>query len=158
MKNTYSVQNQFNRLDEKMVRFMSIHGVDYLRTSLAIVFIWFGWLKVIGASPVNELVANTVYWISPDFFVPFLGYWEILVGIGLLFRFQLRLTLLLFWLQMAGTFIVLVVQPDIAFQAGNPLLLTTEGEFVIKNLILITAGLVIGSTIQDRKNEEVSPG
>ena len=156
MENTNFLRDKFNRLDKKMVRFMSVHGIDYLRISLAIVFIWFGWLKVIGASPVFDLVANSVYWISPDFFVPFLGYWEILVGIGLLFRFQLRLTLLLFWLQMAGTFIVLIVQPDIAFQAGNPLLLTTEGEFVIKNLILITAGLVIGSTIQDKKNETTS--
>jgi hypothetical protein len=60
----------------------------------------------------------------------------------------MRLILLLFWLQMAGTFLVLVLQPDVAFQGGNPLLLTTEGEFVIKNLVLITAGLVVGSTVR----------
>ena len=49
---------------------------------------------------------------------------------------------------MAGTFLVLVVKPEIAFQGGNPLLLTTEGEFVIKNLVLIAAGLVVGGSVQ----------
>jgi hypothetical protein len=42
----------------------------------------------------------------------------------------------------------LVVQPGIAFQDGNPLLLTVEGEFVIKNLVLITAAMVVGSTVR----------
>jgi putative oxidoreductase len=54
----------------------------------------------------------------------------------------------LFVLQMLGTFLVLVVQPDIAFQEANPLLLTTEGEFVIKNLVLLSAGLLIGSRLK----------
>ena len=132
-----------------MVRFMSTHGVRLLRLSLAITFIWFGMLKVTGASPVYDLVAHTVYWVSPEFFVPFLGVWEVVVGLGLLFAVAIRLTLLLFWLQLAGTFLVLILRPDIAFQQGtNPLLLTTEGEFVIKNLVLISAGLVVGGTVR----------
>ena len=132
-----------------MVRFMSAHGVRLLRLSLAVTFIWFGMLKVVGASPVRDLVAHTVYWVSPEFFVPFLGLWEVVVGLGLLFAVAIRLTLLLFWLQLAGTFLVLVLRPDIAFQQGaNPLLLTTEGEFVIKNLVLISAGLVVGGTVR----------
>ena len=132
-----------------MVRFMSAHGVRLLRLSLAITFIWFGMLKVTGASPVYDLVAHTVYWVSPEFFVPFLGVWEVVVGLGLLFAVAIRLTLLLFWLQLTGTFLVLVLRPDIAFQQGtNPLLLTTEGEFVIKNLVLISAGLVVGGTVR----------
>ena len=131
-----------------MVRFMSAHGVRLLRLSLAITFIWFGMLKVVGVSPVRDLVAHTVYWVSPEFFVPFLGVWEVVVGLGLLFAVAIRLTLLFFWLQMIGTFLVLVLRPDIAFQHGNPLLLTTEGEFVIKNLVLISAGLVVGGTVR----------
>ena len=77
--------------------------------------------------------------------------WEIAVGVGLLFAVALRLTLFLFWLQMAGTFLVLVAKPAIAFQGGNPLLLTTEGEFVIKNLVLIAAGLVVGGTVRENR-------
>lgn len=125
---------------------MDAYGAEALRVSLAIVFIWFGILKVIGRSPVADLVERTAYWMPSELAVPGLGAWEIAVGLGLLFRFALRLTLLLFWLQLAGTFLVLVLRPDIAFQQGHPLLLTMEGEFVIKNLVLITGGLVVGAT------------
>ena len=138
----------WSRLDQGMIRFMSGYGSRILRVCLGIVFVWFGWLKVIGKSPVAELVAHTVYWVPSERFVPFLGVWEIAVGVGLLCAVALRLTLFLFWLQMAGTFLVLVVKPAIAFQGGNPLLLTTEGEFVIKNLILIAAGLVVGGSVR----------
>ncbi len=138
----------WERFDEGMVGFMAARGVGLLRTTLAIVFIWFGTLKVAGVSPVADLVAGTVYWLRPDVFIPFLGVWEIIVGLGLLWGAALRLVLLLFWLQMAGTFLVLIVRPEIAFQSGNPLLLTVTGEFVIKNLVLIAAGLVIGSTVR----------
>jgi len=62
----------------------------------------------------------------------------------------LRLTLALFWLQMAGTFLSLIILPGRAFQDGNPLLLAVTGEFIIKNLVLIAAGLVIGSTVRRR--------
>ena len=135
-----------------MIRFMAGYGSRILRVCLGIVFVWFGSLKVIGRSPVAELVAHTVYWVPSELFVPFLGVWEIAVGVGLLFAVALRLILFLFWLQMAGTFLVLVLKPDIAFQQGNPFLLTTEGEFVIKNLVLIAAGVVIGGTV--RRQEE----
>ena len=141
----------WKRLDQGMIRFMSGYGSRILRVCLGVVFVWFGWLKVVGKSPVAELVARTVYWVPSEFFVPFLGVWEIAVGVGLLCAVALRLTLFLFWLQMAGTFLVLVVKPDIAFQGGNPLLLTTEGEFVIKNLVLIAAGLVVGGTVRREK-------
>ena len=144
-------QRYRSKLDEQMVRFMSAYGSRILRICLGIVFLWFGLLKVIGRSPVETLVRQTVYWVPADSFVPLLGFWEMAVGIGLLFAVALRVTLFLFWLQMAGTFLVLLLRPDIAFQGRNPIFLTTEGEFVIKNLILIAAGLVVGGSIQQKK-------
>jgi len=142
------VRDLGDRLDQGMIWFMTTFGIQILRMCLGIVFFWFGLLKVLGQSPVAELVAQTVYWVPPDAFVPFLGVWEMVVGAGLLFAVALRLTLFLFWLQMAGTLLVLVLRPDIAFQGGNPVFLTTEGEFVIKNLVLIAAGLVVGGTVR----------
>lgn len=139
---------RWERLDRAMIAFMTDHGIGLLRAALAVIFIWFGVLKVAGRSPVADLVAGTVYWVRPDLFVPFLGIWEVIVGVGLLFGVALRGVLLLFWLQMAGTFLVLVMRPELAFQSGNPLLLTVTGEFVVKNLALIAAGLVIGSTVR----------
>ena len=150
------MRQRVREFDKRMVAFMNAYGVHLLRLSLAIVFIWFGALKVIGQSPVHDLVARTVYWVDPDVFVPILGAWEIVVGVGLLFTAALRVTLFLFWMQLAGTFLVLVARPDIAFQHGNILLLTTEGEFVIKNLVLISAGLVIGGTVEKRESRSRS--
>ncbi len=41
-----------------------------------------------------------------------------------------------------------LVLPDVAFQDGNPLKLTVEGEFVVKNLVLLTAGLVVAAGLR----------
>lgn len=137
----------FQQLDGWMVRFMQNWGVRILRWALAVVFIWFGLLKVFKVSPVTDLVAQTVYWFEPVWFIPFLGVWEILVGLGLLLGKALRLVLFIFFLQMAGTFLVLILHPDLSFQNGNPLHLTVLGEFVVKNLVLLAAGMVIGATV-----------
>lgn len=140
-----------DRIDAANVAWMQRHGVTLLRLALAIVFLWFGALKVLGVSPVEDLVAATVYWVSPEWFVPFLGLWEMAIGLGLLFSVALRATLLLLALQLAGTFLVLLVRPDAAFVGGNPFLLTVEGEFVVKNLVLLAAGVVIGGTVRGRQ-------
>ncbi len=146
-----SLWTVLDRLDEKAIWLMSRYGILALRISLGVIFVWFGVLKVIGDSPVYDLVASTVYLVPPELFVPFLGFWEIAVGLGLLTGLALRMTLIFFLLQMAGTFLVLVVKPEVAFQGLNPLLLTTEGEFVVKNIVLISGALVVGSTIRRRE-------
>jgi uncharacterized membrane protein YkgB len=143
--------SKFERIDGVVAGFMERYGITLLRVSLAMVFIWFGMLKVVGKSPVAELVASTVYFLPARVFVPILGVWETLIGVGLLLRVALRFTLFLLFAQMAGTFLVLIVHPDRAF-SGNPLLLTTDGEFVIKNLVLISAGLVIGGTVRRHRS------
>ena len=134
--------------DARIVAFLRRWSLPLLRVSLAIVFVWFGALKIFDVTPVTELVANTVYWFDPAWVVPALGLAEVVVGVGLLVNRGLRVVLALFLGQMVGTFLVLVVQPDVAFTDGNPLLLTTEGEFVVKNLVLLSAGLVVGSTVR----------
>ena len=141
----------FNRLDATVTGWLSRWSIPLLRISLGIVFVWFGLLKVFDVTPVTDLVANTVYWVDPDWFVPILGVAEVAIGVALIFKVALRAVLLLFLLQMAGTFLVLIVQPDIAFRDGNPFLLTVEGEFVVKNLVLLSAGLVVGSTVNRRR-------
>lgn len=134
-------------VDLGVTGFLRRHSLTLLRISLAVVFIWFGALKIFGVTPVTDLVTAVVYWVDPSWFVPVLGVFEVLVGIGLLSGIGMRLVLLLLVAQLVGTFLVLVVRPDLAFQNGNPLLLTTEGEFVVKNLVLISAGLAVGSQL-----------
>jgi len=148
------VRRSVDLWDRRIAGFLSTYGIIFLRIALAGVFIWFGALKVIGRSPVEDLVADTVYWLDAELFVRFLGVWEVVVGLGLVMPVALRATLLLFWAQMAGTLLVFVLQPSAAFQDDNPLLLTQTGEFVVKNLVLISAGIVVGSTVYRRLTRE----
>ncbi len=136
------------RIDAVFVPWLEKWSRPLLRIALGIVFVWFGALKVFEVSPVADLVASTVYWVDPGWFVPALGVAEIAIGIALIGGWLLRWVLLVFVFQMIGTALVFVVLPEVAFQDGNPLKLTVEGEFVIKNLVLVAAALVIGSTIE----------
>ncbi len=134
----------FGRVDRLLISEMHRWGIPLLRIALGVVFIWFGALKIVGASPVAELIRSTYSFLPDPPFLAILGIWEVVVGIGLIFRLALRFTLALLWLQMAGTFAATLFQPSLFFRTGNPLLLTTEGEFVMKNLVLIASGIVIG--------------
>lgn len=135
-------------LDAAIAATMERWGPPILRAAVAVVFIWFGLLKVFGVSPATDLVAATVYWVSPAVFVPLLGVWEVVIGISLLYRPLIRLGLLLLFVQLPGTFLPLVLLPG-AVYIQFPYALTTEGQYIIKNLIIIGAGLVIGGTVRD---------
>jgi uncharacterized membrane protein YkgB len=67
--------------------------------------------------------------------------------LGLATRKWLRLALLVLAAQLVGTLLVFVVLPDVAFQDGNPLKLTVEGEFVVKNVVLLAAAMVVGTSV-----------
>jgi hypothetical protein len=54
-----------------------------------------------------------------------------------------RATLLVLVGHLAGTFLTFVTATSLMFQNGNPLTLTSNGEFVVKNLVLISAALVL---------------
>jgi uncharacterized membrane protein YkgB len=120
-------------------------SVPLLRVSLGVVFIWFGALKFTASSPVGALVAKTLPFLPPHIFVPALGAFEVLLGVGLLLGRRLEIVALLMCGHLAGTFLVLVTQPEVAFQSHNPFMLTMTGEFVVKNLVLITAGILLAT-------------
>lgn len=134
-------------LDHRIASWMSRHGVLYLRIALAVVFIWFGSLKLFGVSPANELVTRTVYWADPKWFIPFLGAWEVVIGLFMLWRPTIRASIALLALQMPGTFLPLVLLPDTCF-THIPWAPTLEGQYIIKNLVLIAAAIVIGGTVR----------
>lgn len=130
--------------DKIFIKEMHLWAIPVLRVALAIVFVWFGILKVTGQSPVAGLIAQTYSFFPAAPFLFVLGIWEIAIGLGLYFKISLRVTLALLWLQMFGTLIALLLNPEIFFVHHNPFLLTTDGEFVIKNFVLIAASLVVG--------------
>ena len=147
----------FDNIDRHIAKFMELWGIRALRYSLAIIFIWFGILKPAGVSPAAELVRNTVYWapvFSPEIWVDIIGWWEVLIGITFLFRKTIRLAILLLAFQMVGTFLPLLILPEVTFQLAHmPYGLTLEGQYIIKNLLIISAALVIGGTVRKRSDE-----
>jgi putative oxidoreductase len=114
-----------------------------LRVALGILFIWFGGLKVMGVSPVAALVADTLPFADAHVVVLALGTAEVALGLVLVTGRFLRVALPALALHLAGTFSTFVMVPGLMFRHGNPLLLTVDGEFVMKNLILIAATLVL---------------
>ena len=121
---------------------------DFLiRLPLFIIFFWFGLLKVIELSPARQLIIDTVFWmpiLSAETWVVVIGYWEMFIAIFFLTKRTTFLAMILLFLQMSGTFMPLILLPDITFQSSNPLLPTLEGQYIIKNIIIITAARVIG--------------
>ena len=138
----------FDEIDRAITRWMATYGMVIMRVGLGIVFFWFGALKLFpGLSPAEELVRNTVYFVNPDWFIPVLAVWEMAIGLGLMFGIFMRITLLLLFLQMPGTALPLVVLPEVVWTVF-PFGLTIEGQYIIKNLVLIGAGLVLGGTVR----------
>jgi len=136
-------------LDRKISSWMEQYCQVLMRTSLALIFIWFGLLKPLGMSPEEELIKNTVYFFPPEIVLFVLGCWEVTIGIGLLYRPLLRVALLLLLIELPGTFLPLIVLPEICFHSV-PFGLSLEGQYIVKNLFLIGAAFVIGSKVDQR--------
>lgn len=152
------LQTNFDRIDRRITHWMARYGLLILRIGLGVVFFWFGALKLVpGLSPAEELVRNTIYFVNPDLFLPILAIWEMLIGLGLIFGIFMRLTLLLLFMQMPGTALPLLILPEVTWTAF-PIGLTLEGQYIIKNLALIGAGLVLGGTVRGGRLEPEPEG
>jgi uncharacterized membrane protein YkgB len=147
-----NLQITFDRLDRRITRWMARYSLVILRIGLGVVFIWFGALKLVpGLSSAEELVRNTIFFFDPDIFLPILAIWEVLIGVGFLvglFTNKLqRLTILLLFMQMFGTALPLVLLPETSWKSF-PLVPTLEGQYIIKNLVIIGSALVLGATVR----------
>ncbi|HEV8254286.1 MAG TPA: DoxX family membrane protein [Vicinamibacteria bacterium] len=141
------------RLDLAVTAWMARYGLALLRVSLGVVFLWFGALKFFpDLSPAQDLATRTISvltagLIPPSVSLPVLALWECLIGLGLLVGRGLRAFLLLLYLQMLGTMTPIVLFPHEVF-ARLPYAPTLEGQYIIKNLVLISAGIVVGATVR----------
>lgn len=139
-------------IDRVLIKTLNRISLPILRISLGAIFIWFGALKPLGNSPANDLIIKTVYWFNPDIFIPILGIWEIVIGLCLLYTPFIRAGLFLLALQMPGTFLPLILLPEVCF-VNFPFDLTLEGQYIVKNLVLIGAAIVVGSRLVPLKEK-----
>lgn len=117
-------------------------GIDLMRIMLAIIFIWFGALKMVGMSPAQMLVEKTVYWFPPKIFVPFLGFWEVAIGFGLIIKRLIPYSIILLLFHMVGTFLPMFILTKVCYDAF-PFCPSLEGQYIIKNLVLIAGALSV---------------
>lgn len=136
-----------DRADIRISEGMDRYCQPLMRYSIALIFIWFGLLKPLGMSPEEELIKRTVYWVSPQIFLPVLGWWEVAVGLCLLHRPLIRIALLLLLLQLPGTMLPLLLLPEICF-THPPFGLTLEGQYIVKNIFLVSAAFMIGGKVR----------
>lgn len=121
---------------------MEKHSITVMRIALALVYIWFGALKIFGMSPAGELVEETVYWFRPEIFVPVLGICEVLIGLGLLIKKCIPYTILLLLLHMCATLFPVFILQNVCFDTF-PYCPTLIGQYIIKNVVLIAGALVV---------------
>jgi len=140
-------------LDHRIVTSMRGYYPTAIRISFAIIFIWFGALKPLGLSAAEPMVLATVAWMplfSAHSWLVIIGWWEIAIGVLFVNRRTTRLAILLLFLQMGGTFLPLFILPEITFQPGGiPFLPTMEGQYIIKNIMILSAALVLGSLVRE---------
>jgi uncharacterized membrane protein YkgB len=144
---------RYDAVDARITHWMARHGLRLLRISLGVVFLWFGGLKFFpGLSPASDLAARTISalsfgTVSAGVSVPLLAAWECLIGVGLIVGIFMRATLFLLALQMAGTLTPLLLFPGEVF-SRVPYAPTLEGQYIIKNAVLISAAIVLGATVR----------
>ncbi|CAA0204486.1 Probable transmembrane hypothetical protein, DoxX family [Tenacibaculum maritimum] len=157
-KNKKASNTWFSKVDTSITEWMCRNGYLLIRISIGIVFLWFGFLKFFpGLSPAQELATKTIRTLSfnliPDLFIiNGLAFIEMLIGIGLISGKFMRETLLLLFLQMTGTFTPIFLFPNEIF-THFPYALTLEGQYIIKNFVLVSAGIVLGGNL-NKKNAQ----
>lgn len=145
--------NWFDRLDRRITEWMALHGLTMLRVALGVIFLWFGVLKFFpGLSPAEDLAGRTIEALSlgnipASVALPVLAAWEVAIGLGLIIGRWMRAILLLLFAQMLGTITPLVLFPAETF-VRIPYAPTLEGQYIIKNIVLVTAAIVLGATVR----------
>ena len=148
-----------NKLDSRFIKIMKSASIPSIRLSFGVIFIWFGILKPLGLSSAEGLLKATVIWLpfgSPEMWLIIIGLWEVVIGVFFFFKRTTRIAIVLLFLHMAGTFMPLIVLSEVTFQSNNILLPTLEGQYIIKNLMIISAALVLGGEIIRSNNKNTN--
>ncbi len=121
--------------------------------AVGVVFLWFGAVKFVpGLSPADVLATGTIGKLSlgqvnTDLARFLLAVLETAIGLGMILGRFMRLTLLLLFFQMDGTVTPLFLYPEQIWRRP-PFGLTMEGQYIVKNIVFIAAGIVVGATVR----------
>ncbi len=142
-----NLPHRLDQLDRAIAGWMHEWGHAAHRYALGAFFVWVGVLKCLGFKSATSLLAHTVYLGDPGTTVFYLGLWEALIGATLLVRPLNRVALLLLAVRLPATALALVLKADVCW-VSPPFVPSPEGQYLIKDLILFTAAMVIGGTVR----------
>lgn len=142
------MRRRIREIDLWIVALFYRYGHWLHRVSLGVLFVWFGLLKPFGHKTTTTLLAHTVYWGKPEVMVPILGWWEVAIGLCLIYRPLVRIALLLLAVRVPGTILAFVLLPGVCF-LSIPFIPTPEGQYLVKDLVIFFAAIAIGGSVHE---------
>ena len=149
MKN---LRPKLHRAETRLTKWLVAHSLAVLRVSLGAVFLGFGLLKFFpGLSPAQELATHATDILSFGLLpagvsIVMVAALECTIGLSLISGRFLRFTLLLLGFQMVGAMSPLLMFPGELF-SGPYHAPTLEAQYILKDVVLISVGLVLGATL-----------
>jgi len=138
-----------HKFDYFFLGFLKKHSIKFARVAIFIVYFWFGALKLFNLSPaqplVQSLLERTLPFISFQNFIILFALFEMLIGLLFLIRGAERWVMVLLAIHLFTTCLPLVLLPQITWQGF--LVPTLEGQYIIKNVLIIALAIVIVSQI-----------
>lgn len=149
------MKNILKIADEEIIWFFRKISIPVSRFGLFVVFFWFGFLKIIGQSPASGLVQDLFNRTMPimDFntFIVLFGAFECVIGIMFAIRGLERVVMPLLFFHMMTTFMPLVFLPSETWSGF--LIPTLEGQYIIKNLVIIATAVGIAAHLDPIKDK-----
>ena len=143
-------------MGRKLNSFIAKHQFLLLRYSIGLLFVWFGMLKFFpGVSPAEKLATDTISILSfgllkPALSIKLLATLEVGLGVLLFLTREYKFTFGLLIFHMACTILPLFVLSEVTFKSF-PLQLTIEGQYIIKNFVIIAAAFVLLYARQNKR-------
>jgi uncharacterized membrane protein YphA (DoxX/SURF4 family) len=142
---------RFYALYQGFLHWAAYYAIPLLRVGFGVLFLWLGLLKVLGVSPAEPLMrASMPPFVPMEFFFPFAGVWEVIIGLGFLTGLLPRITLLMTLATMTVTLSILWMSPGLIWRSF-PFVLSFEGEYVVKDIVIAASALVLAATLRGRQ-------
>ena len=145
---TQSFERTTSEFDRQLDRLSHRHGPIALRASIGIVFLWFGALKFFpSVSPAEAIAVETLTTLTlglvPARALMFgLAAFETTIGLCFVAGAYHKIALPLLIAHMLGTGLPFLMFPNQLFD-HHPLVLTFLGQYILKNIIIVSAAVVL---------------
>ncbi|MEP2024392.1 MAG: doxx family protein [Reichenbachiella sp.] len=143
-----SVKEISEKIDNGLFALADKYGIVLLELSIGLIYMWFGILKFFpNYSPAEVLAADTLDLLTLHFFdkkilIWVLAFGELLIGLALILKLKSKYVIWGLLVHMGGTFSPIFFFPEQVF-THPPFGFSMVGQYIMKNIVIISAALVI---------------